>query len=82
MIHYDYDNDMESTDGWVCKKIYNDVEPAKQYLKNLYDTCPDYKHYGYRIMVYILENNEYVFTHKIYTYNPRFDTFDYLDSDD
>ena len=54
-------------------KIYDNLEKAKQQLKNIYDNTPDYKHYGYKIMVYNFHENEYIISNITYTY--KFDTF-------
>lgn len=71
-----YDCGLELYSDVICKKIYNDLESAKQYLKHLYNTTVDYKHSGYNIMEYSLENNEYIFTNIIYKYNYRTDMLD------
>ena len=78
-----YDCEMELDDGLIFKKIYNNLESAKQELNRIYNTTPDFKYYGYRIMVYSLEeNNEYVFTNRFIKYNSFANIFEeYLNSD-
>jgi len=53
--------------------FYSNLETAKKELKNIYDSTPDYKHYGYEINVHNLVNGEYIKTPISYTY--RFDIF-------
>lgn len=48
--------------------FYNDLERAKRELIDIFDKTPDFKHYGYKIIVYKLIENEYVMTKKTYTY--------------
>ena len=61
-----------TNDDGICG-FYSKLEKAKNELKNIYQETPDYKHFGYRINVYELVNNEYIITNKIYTY--KIDTF-------
>ena len=77
-----YDCQME-LDGHIFKKIYTDLETAKNELRNIYNKNPDdFGYYGYNIMVYSLDNNEFIFTNTAYLYNYKKDDFDeYLDSD-
>lgn len=53
--------------------IYDNLEKAKNELKNIYNRTPDYKQYCYQINVYNLVNDEYIITNITYTYN--FDMF-------
>ena len=52
--------------------LFDNLEKAKNELKNIYKKTIDFKHYGYEINGYILINDEYVF-HSTYTY--YFDKF-------
>lgn len=60
-------------DEIVCCGIYTDLEIAKKELKNIYNKTTDYKYFGYKIMIYTLDENQYKFTNKILTYS--FDEF-------
>ena len=57
----------------TCVGIYNDLETAKNELKNIYNNTKDYKFFCYKIKVYQLTENEYKFTNQFYTY--KFDEF-------
>jgi hypothetical protein len=72
IINYDID-DLDPINGIACCGIYNELEKAKEELKNIFNKTPDYKFFGYKIMVYNLVNNEYKFSNKIYIY--KFDEF-------
>lgn len=52
----------------MCSKFYDDLEMAKNELKNIYSKKTDYVFFGYKITVYHLVGNEYIMTNKIYTY--------------
>ncbi len=54
-------------------KFYNDLEKAKNELKNIFKKTCDFKHYCYEINVYNLVDNEYIITNVSYTY--KFDNF-------
>jgi hypothetical protein len=74
IINFDVD---ELDDDWsndiICSGIYTDLETAKNELKNICNNNYEYKFLGYKIMVYNLVGNKYIFTNKIYTYT--FDEF-------
>lgn len=53
--------------------FYNNLEKAKNELKNIYNKTIDFKHYNYKINVYKLVDNEYIITNLSYIYN--FDEF-------
>lgn len=74
IINFDIDEfDDEWSNDIICSGIYTDLETAKNELKQISINKPDYKLFGYKIMVYTLVGNKYIFTNKIYTY-----TFDYF----
>lgn len=58
---------IENNDG-ICS-FYSNLKTAKDELKKLYNNMPDFKYYGYRINIYELDDNEYIKTDYIYTYN-------------
>ena len=72
IISYELDQLNELNEN-VCCCIYTDLETAKQELKNIYNKTVDYKYFGYKIMIYTLDDNQYKFTNRILTY--RFDEF-------
>lgn len=45
-------------DEIVCCGIYTDLEIAKKELKNIYNKTTDYKYFGYKIMIYTLDENQ------------------------
>jgi hypothetical protein len=53
--------------------FYANLDKAKTEMKYIFDKTPDFKDYGYTIIVYELINNEYVITKLNYTY--KFDIF-------
>ena len=53
--------------------LYNDLEKAKEELKEIYKKTIDFKFYKYQINVYELVDNEYTITNVKYTY--YFDDF-------
>ena len=53
--------------------IYDNLEKAKNELKNIYNRTTDYKYEDFHICVYNLMDNEYINSNIIYTY--YFDTF-------
>lgn len=65
--------ELDELDECVCCSIYTDLEIAKQELKNIYNKTTDYKYFGYKIMIYTLDEKQYKFTNRILTY--RFDEF-------
>jgi len=67
IISYEIDS-LENVNDIVCGGIYTDLEVAKNELKNIYNKTPDYKHFGYKILLYTLVENKYKFTNRIYTY--------------
>ena len=48
--------------------IYIDLEIAKNELIKIYENTINYNYYNYKIMVYVLDKNEYIFTNQKYTY--------------
>ncbi len=58
-------------DDGICG-MYTDLEKAKNELISIYNKTPDFKYYGYQIVVYKLLNSEYIVTNTIYTYNASF----------
>ena len=77
-ISYDI-NDIDdfpyANNSIICCGIYESLDEAKNELKEIYEQTPDYKYYGYKIMVYELlkDKRKYKFINKIYTYS--FDSF-------
>jgi len=53
--------------------FYTNLEKAKHELLNIYHKTPDFKHFGYKIDLYELVDEEYITRNISYTY--RFDTF-------
>lgn len=56
-----------SNDGEVYG-FYVDLEKAKNKLLNIKNKTCDYKHYGYKISVYNLVDNEFIITDTRYIY--------------
>jgi hypothetical protein len=73
IISRNIDNIFNENNDIICCGIYTNLEIAKYNLKNIYKKTPDYKHYGYKIQVYELVENEYKLINKIYIYT--FDKF-------
>jgi hypothetical protein len=46
-------------DDGICA-IFADLESAKNELKNIYNTTPDFKLYGYQIVIYDLIGKQYM----------------------
>jgi len=66
----------------IIINIYINLEKAKNKLKQIYQEISDYKHHGYKIVLYKLANefvddefvdNEYIISNIYYTY--RYDKF-------
>ena len=55
--------------------LYSDLQKAKEGLKLIYNTTPNYTYYSYEINVHILIDNEYVATNESYLY--EFDQFQF-----
>lgn len=49
-------------------QFYSDLDKAKSELKNIYNKKPDFKHYGYFINIYNLEDGEYKYSKTSYSY--------------
>jgi len=47
---------------------YTTLEKAKDELKKIYNSTPNYNLYNYKINVYLLIDNEYIITNTSYTY--------------
>jgi hypothetical protein len=60
-------------DDYGIISFYSDLEKAKNEIKCLFNKKPDFKHYGYYINIYNLENMKYIYSKISYSY--EFDKF-------
>lgn len=65
---------LEADDKIMCSNgIFTEMEAAKQELKNIYKKTQDFKYWGYKIMIFHLVENKYIYSNQFITY--RFDEF-------
>jgi hypothetical protein len=48
--------------------IYNNLNKAKDVIKSIYESTPNYRLYDYKINIYELIDTEYIITNTSYTY--------------